>query len=89
MISVCKHCEDSFHITVHIIISFLKLVECPAGTWGRNCKNTCGSCLGQTCHHDNGNCENGCLSGYEGEHCAGRAYILYDTLFNVQTIALL
>nr|XP_022291075.1 uncharacterized protein LOC111102569 isoform X2 [Crassostrea virginica] len=46
---------------------------CPKGTYGANCNNTCGHCLGQgRCQLTNGTCLNGCEPGYIGNLCETR-----------------
>nr|XP_022308538.1 receptor-type tyrosine-protein phosphatase gamma-like isoform X3 [Crassostrea virginica] len=46
---------------------------CNNGTFGHNCSELCGSCVkfGQ-CHHINGTCLEGCISGFMGSTCTQR-----------------
>ncbi|XP_021350746.1 multiple epidermal growth factor-like domains protein 11, partial [Mizuhopecten yessoensis] len=44
--------------------------RCPKSSYGQDCKLTCGQCFNMTgCHHENGECEEGCLDGYYGNSC--------------------
>ena len=46
-------------------------LECDDGTFGQDCKQACGNCLGEEqCDHVNGTCLNGCDAGYKGLECA-------------------
>lgn len=46
-------------------------VACPRGTFGQNCRKTCGNCLqNTTCNHENGTCPNGCNIGFKGQYCS-------------------
>ena len=58
---------------IHLVLFFLfwiPVIECDVGTYGQNCKNTCGFCSGpDLCHFANGTCRNGCESGYHGQRC--------------------
>lgn len=46
-------------------------VACPKGTFGQNCRKTCGNCLhNTTCNHENGTCPNGCDAGFKGQYCS-------------------
>lgn len=47
---------------------------CPLGKWGKECMNNCGACSAFACRHDNGSCEMGCFSGFEGPLCNGMYY---------------
>ena len=43
---------------------------CSDGTFGQNCTEECGECLGkEQCDHVNGTCVNGCNPGYYGITC--------------------
>lgn len=38
--------------------------------YGENCSVPCGNCLkNEQCHHLNGTCFNGCMSGFMGSEC--------------------
>ena len=51
----------------------LFLIECDNGTYGKECKASCGHCLNQEpCFHINGTCLTGCESGYLGNLCQSR-----------------
>ena len=43
-------------------------IECDEGFHGHNCSKRCGQCQG-LCDKVTGECENGCLEGYEGNLC--------------------
>ena len=46
-----------------------RLPECEYGTYGDECKETCGHCYGNvTCDKTWGNCQK-CSSGYTGNQC--------------------
>ena len=66
----------SFTIIEIIIIGLLHIIACNNGTFGHNCSEQCGSCVkfGQ-CHHINGTCLEGCVSGFIGSTCTQRMYI--------------
>lgn len=56
---------------VYVHLSFLMKPECDNGTFGQDCKQACGNCLGEEqCDHVNGTCLNGCDAGYKGLECA-------------------
>lgn len=45
-------------------------LECNYGTYGKDCRYECGSCINQThCHYVNGSCLEGCDPGYMGDIC--------------------
>ena len=45
--------------------------ECVNNTYGLDCTETCGNCLGSMpCHHINGSCVYGCAPGFTGDKCA-------------------
>lgn len=45
-------------------------IVCSDGTFGKNCTEQCGECLGKgKCDHVNGTCVNGCNPGYQGITC--------------------
>ena len=46
--------------------------ECRQNRYGNDCNATCGHCLHSKCNHVNGNCDNGCENGYEGNLCKKR-----------------
>ena len=55
----------------------LQFTECEGGTFGQDCTEVCGNCLGgESCHHINGSCLNGCDSGYEKIYCT-KGYSIY------------
>lgn len=57
----------------HTYISHIFISECPAGSYGDACNETCGNCRdGNTCDRVNGTCLTGCDAGYEGDLCAIR-----------------
>ena len=44
---------------------------CISDYYGENCSRKCGYCLdNETCHHINGNCEQGCNPGYIAPLCS-------------------
>ena len=46
------------------------LVECDDGTYGMECAETCGKCVGnEPCDPVNGTCPKGCGPGYKGSIC--------------------
>ena len=46
------------------------LTECNPGTYGENCKESCGYCKDrQACDITNGTCPTGCQAGYGGDIC--------------------
>lgn len=59
-----------------VLLCFIHLA-CDNGTFGQNCSEKCGRCayFGQ-CHHVNGICLEGCVSGFIGSTCKARAYIV-------------
>ena len=43
---------------------------CSNGTFGQDCNEQCGECLGkEQCNYVNGTCVKGCNSGYQGIMC--------------------
>lgn len=45
-------------------------IVCENGTFGKECKDTCGHCIDNGyCYHTNGTCVNGCMPGYYGQLC--------------------
>lgn len=49
---------------------FILVLECIAGYYGGNCKNSCGHCLNEkTCHHVDGKCVEECEPGYKAPYC--------------------
>ena len=43
---------------------------CENGTFGQDCTQICGKCVGdKPCHHIDGTCMNGCDPGYKGNLC--------------------
>lgn len=58
-------------------LSFLMETECDNGTFGQDCLESCGRCVGEKqCHHTNGTCLNGCNVGYQGLNCTeGNLYL--------------
>ena len=51
----------------------LFFIECDNGTYGKECKASCGHCFNQEpCYHINGTCFTGCESGYLGDLCQSR-----------------
>ena len=55
---------------VETSLNCLQFTECEGGTFGQECTEVCGNCLGgESCHYYNGTCLNGCDSGYEGINC--------------------
>ena len=49
-----------------ILSSFL---ECPIGTYGFWCNQTCDNCLDNKCIAISGVCESGCNDGWVGNKC--------------------
>ena len=46
------------------------VLECTGNTYGENCSETCGNCLGgEQCNIVNGTCETGCAAGWLGQMC--------------------
>ncbi|XP_062582655.1 scavenger receptor class F member 1-like [Saccostrea cucullata] len=59
----CQGCKPGYH-------GHQGELECDGGTYGQNCGQRCGACLGfKQCHHINGSCLKGCDAGYEGTFC--------------------
>lgn len=47
---------------------YILLTACPSGWYGPNCTNQCGiNCY--SCNRFNGDCEFGCMPGWEGRTC--------------------
>lgn len=48
---------------------------CQNGTYGQDCRDTCGFCLNdEDCSTVNGTCVQGCLPGYTGDKCKIRKF---------------
>lgn len=46
------------------------LADCEIGTYGVDCKESCGHCRDLTkCSYTNGTCFTGCIAGYQGALC--------------------
>lgn len=50
---------------------------CEIGTYGADCAGLCGNCSGgeENCNSTTGICTNGCVAGFEGEHCIASTFI--------------
>ena len=50
--------------------NIITFTECGNGTFGYDCTETCGKCMGEEpCNHVNGTCLDGCGRGYKGDLC--------------------
>ena len=58
--------------------------ECDNGTFGQNCLESCGWCVGEKqCHHTNGTCLNGCNAGYQGLNCTEGNFYFNLIMINI------
>ncbi|CAL1534164.1 unnamed protein product [Lymnaea stagnalis] len=45
--------------------------ECKPGTWGEDCKSSCGAnCIETSCNRHTGFCDQGCVKGFHGNTCS-------------------
>lgn len=49
------------------IIKGIGFIECEDGRYGINCSGVCGHCVVGYCHKETGDCDAGCLAGYNFE----------------------
>ena len=65
-----RHLIDKNRNFYAIKRKLLFFIVCSDGTFGKNCTEQCGECLGkEKCDHVNGTCVNGCNPGYQGITC--------------------
>lgn len=58
------------------------LTACNKGSYGVDCKETCGNCRDlNLCLHINGTCLNGCDAGYQGYLCKTRIYFIQKFIY--------
>lgn len=58
-----------------IQLIFLIIAECDRGSYGIECKETCGHCHDVSqCSNINGTCLTGCDAGFKGDLCKTRKY---------------
>ena len=58
---------------------------CPYGKFGKKCLQNCSSNCGGTnklCHHIDGHCTDGCVSGFQGDQCEESKQLFLLTNFN-------
>ena len=45
------------------------IADCEAGSYGDDCKSTCGNCKISACDFETGLCDGGCSAGWKGARC--------------------
>ena len=45
------------------------IADCEAGSYGYDCKSTCGNCKISPCDFETGLCDGGCSAGWKGARC--------------------
>ena len=67
------------HWYLSLLLLYFCVSECPNGTYGMNCNETCRTCTNTYCDTLRGNCTEGCVDGFKGDLCKQRkSYVLLE-----------
>ncbi|VDI25186.1 Hypothetical predicted protein [Mytilus galloprovincialis] len=65
-----KFLDINFVSDLNIVIETVNFITCSAGFYGSGCLQNCSlNCVNPSCHHTNGECIDGCNSGWKGFNC--------------------